>query len=148
MINAKISVQVCPSISVCHNPHTPQNSLTDYPINSPARHKPKCDTANNVLVSESERDPINTSALPFASDCNSAWHLLAMICNAIKACQDFIECRSSFNNLKELRISTLDKNKVLYKYKHFHGNKIKWISTKSILTNIIFTSFKALNFIF
>lgn len=56
--------------------HTPQNLLTDYPINSPARHKPKCDTANNVLVSESERDPINTSALPFASDCNSAWHLL------------------------------------------------------------------------
>lgn len=37
-----------------------------------------------------------------------------MICNAIRACQDFIECRSSFNNLKELRISTLDKNKVLY----------------------------------
>lgn len=134
MINAKISVQVCPSISVCHNPHTPQNSLTDYPINSPARHKPKCDTANNVLVSESERDPINTSALPFASDCNSAWHLLWFVTLLELVNEDFIECRSSFNNLKELRISTLDKNKVLYKYKHFHGNKIKWISTKTILT--------------
>lgn len=111
--------------------HTPQNSLTDYPINSPARHKPKSDTANDVLVSESERDPINTSALPFCF-----WLQFSMaspvICNAIKACQDFIECHSSFNNLYELRISALEKNEVLYKLVY------EWISTKTILRNIIF----------
>lgn len=147
MINAKISVQVCPSISVCHNPHTPQNSLTDYPINSPARHKPKCDTANNVLVSESERDPINTSALPFASDCNSAWHLLWFV-TLLELVKTSLSVVVALIISNELRISTLDKNKVLYTYKLFYGNKIKWISTKTILTNIIFFSFKALNFIF
>lgn len=57
--------------------HTPQNSLTDYPINSPARHKPKSDTANDVLVSESERETRLTQVPShFAFDCNSAWHLL------------------------------------------------------------------------
>lgn len=86
-----------------------------------------------------ERDPINTSALPFCF-----WLQFSMaspvICNAIKACQDFIECRSSFNNLYELRISALEKNEVLYKLAY--GHMIKWISTKTILWNLIFKFLK------
>lgn len=110
--------------------HTPQNSLTDYPINSPARHKPKSDTANDVLVSESERETRLTQVPShFAFDCNSAWHLLwfVTLLKLVKTSSSVIVALIIYMSLEYL-----EKNEVLYKLVY------EWISTKTILRNIIF----------